>query len=536
MTVRSASATGIARWAALAAALALLCGCRLGPPDPPLFESGQWEHALEVLKEKIGHPIRALAVEITRDSFSIEAQDPAKPSHIDKWSFEHERAGMGRSLLGDLYINWESTSGPTPVELDLINPRLEENLFDLAEVDFAATPRLARAALERAALEDPGEVVKMRIARRLTLIPAPASGAVEWTIDVRSARESASMTADAKGTIGRMNLDGTLRAKTLDMHEGGKPLAGVVAEIERLWGKEPGLKIFRFATSQVSFLARDLDDPKKDRWYNANLNGVSEPLLQMPIPNSTAPGLPRYERFAVADVDWSQLTKLEAAARERLAMPKAAIYDVELVKLGRDFGSPFVQWQITLEERGEKGSIVFDTSGAVKEVRLPPGRAAAVSYLDPRTIAESVAVVRKTMGEHARLMELDFRNQGLEITAEDPQKPNALGEFTYERGDVRRSIAEPSMALWRNYNEDWFFEAQDVDAALLARLPALEEEAVARLKLPGGKVARITFSKNKVFDPASRELQIIVRVEDEGGKGGSIAYGREGEIRHLTAP
>ena len=536
MSTISSRPARIARAGCLVAALVLVSGCRIGAADRPFFESEQAQHALDVLKEKIGHPVRALDVEITRDSFSIEAQDPAQPTHIDKWTYARDRLSMRDFYLGDWYINWESTSGPTPVELNLINPKLEENLFDLAEVDFTAMTRLSQAAIKRAALEDPDGIANMRIARQLILIPRARSGDVAWTVEVRSPRERASIIADAKGNIRRVNLDGTLRAKTVNMYEGGKPLADAVAEIARLWGTEPSIKIFRFATSYVWFLARDLDDAKKERWYNADLNGVSEPLAEFWIPDPKIPGTPRYQRFGINEVDWSQLAKLEAAARERLEMPKGSIYAIELTRLGRDFGPSFVQWEITLEERGEKGSVVFDAAGTVKQVRLPSGRKPPANYLDPAVIAQGTAALRKTLGEHARIMQLEFSKSGLDITAEDPQKPGTLGGFSYEEGEIKRSLAAPSMALWHNFQDDWFFEAGELDDALLARLPELKARTLERLKLAGGKVDRVTFSKNKVIDPRSSRLQITVRIEGDDNKGGWIAYGREGEVLRVMTP
>jgi len=525
----------LARAGCLFAALALV-GCRIGDADPPFFESEQAQHALDVLKERIGHPIRALDVEISRDSFSIEAQDPTQPTHIDRWTYSHERVSLTGGLARGWFVNWEDTSGPTPVELNLINPRLEENLFDLAEVDFAATTRLSQAAIKRAALEDPGEIASMRIARQLILIPTARSGDVAWTVEARSPRERASMTADAKGNIRRVNLDGTLRAKTVNMYDGGKPLADAVAEVARLWGTEPSIKIFRFAASYVWFLARDLDDATKERWYNADLNGVSQPLGELWIPDPKAPGMPHYERFGINEVDWSRLAKLEAAARERLKMPKGSIYAIELAKLGRDFGASFVQWEITLEERSEKGSVVFDTGGTVKQVRLPPGRQPPANYLDPAAIAQGTAALRKTFGEHARIMQLEFSESGLDITAEDPRKPGTLGGFSYGEGEIKRSLAAPSMALWHNFQDDWFFEAHELDDALLARVAELEARTLERLKLAGAKIDRVTFSKNKVSDPLSHQLEITVRIEGEDNKGGWIAYGREGEVLHVMTP
>jgi hypothetical protein len=58
--------------------------------------------------------------------------------------------------------------GPTPVQLNLLERNLKDTLFDLDEINLAATEKLTQTALERAAIEG-GKVTKMTIERGLSL-------------------------------------------------------------------------------------------------------------------------------------------------------------------------------------------------------------------------------------------------------------------------------------------------------------------------------------------------------------------------------
>lgn len=92
------------------------------------------------------------------------------------------------------------------------------------------------------------------------------------------------------------------------------------------------------------------------------------------------------------------------------------------------------------------------------------------------------------------------------------------------------------MALWRNFRDDCFFERDELDPALLARVAELEAKTLERLKLAGAEVERVSFAKNKVIDPRSNELEIILRSRGEGRKGGRIACSRAGETLRVMTP
>jgi len=155
----------------------LLAACSKKSPPPTLFESNVATAAAAQITAKLHPPVRVLQIEITPDSLSMQVQDPAAPTHVDEY---------GYSRVGT------SVSGPTPVQLQLINPKLEENLFNLEDVNLAAVPEAVQEAIKQTALEGGGTVERIVIKRTLGIWPVPRNGDVQWTISVRSPRETAS--------------------------------------------------------------------------------------------------------------------------------------------------------------------------------------------------------------------------------------------------------------------------------------------------------------------------------------------------------
>ena len=133
--------------------------CRFGGAVSYFDEDNAIEQAIGALKTRISAPIRVLNLTIAPDQITLRAQDVANRNRVDEWRFER------MNVAG---VNWDRTSGPNPYQISLINPNLEANLFELDEVDFAATIKLARAAIERAGLANKAQVTRMKLARQVT--------------------------------------------------------------------------------------------------------------------------------------------------------------------------------------------------------------------------------------------------------------------------------------------------------------------------------------------------------------------------------
>ena len=67
------------------------------------------------------------------------------------------------------------------------------------------------------ALEGGGAVQSIEISRRVNLLPTPSYGDIRWAIYVASPRESATVYADAEGTIIGGDLSNTNRARQRDI-------------------------------------------------------------------------------------------------------------------------------------------------------------------------------------------------------------------------------------------------------------------------------------------------------------------------------
>jgi hypothetical protein len=352
--------SNILRVAALVLFPAVLATCGMGEPES-LLASQKFEEAVAALQLQIGARKRVLRIDVDDNEFTLQMQDPANPAHVDVWT------RYTASLMG--LIHWEGTRGPRAVELSLINPKLEENLFDFADVDFKAWPKLAQAAVARAQLQDPGRVKKVNIQRRLYLIPSPSSGDIRWTLEVGSGRESASIFANAKGAVTGGNFDGTLRAQSLDMYKGGKPLADAIAEIRATLGAGPSIRRFNFSNRHLWFTGASPTYPGKVGEWKWNLNGMlysGDDSIQTPNP-----GMP-VALFSVDEVDWSVLPKAMAAAKQSLQMPQGQVDGIHITKPGNP--AKAIEWEVWVNDRSDRGWVTLNKAGEVIKAHPPQGR------------------------------------------------------------------------------------------------------------------------------------------------------------------
>ncbi len=130
--------------------IAVAIGCfvfltawRLGPPTTFFEEEGAIARAATQLSAAGGFE-RVKSIEIAADRVQIEAQDPKRVSHVNRWRL------VKRNIRS---FNWEAVEGPEPMERNVVGGNLEDSLFNLSEVDFAAAQELMKEAVARAALD-----------------------------------------------------------------------------------------------------------------------------------------------------------------------------------------------------------------------------------------------------------------------------------------------------------------------------------------------------------------------------------------------
>jgi len=517
---------GMIRFGAVVAAL-LLSALPASASDS-FFDEGRAQAALEKIFDKANHPARVLGLEIHRQQLDLEIQDPAQPKHIDAWSDRINTGALG-------YILAESVSGPRPVEPTLINTDLAANLFEFDPAQAAIVPKLVANAIARARLEDAATVSRMELRRQLHLVPEPSSGPPQWTIEVNSGRERAEVYADLAGNITHANLDGTRRAQALNYQNGGKELDDVVAAIAGALGKEPTIKSLIVYDKSLIFEARNPDHPDRDARFTAGLNGVYRDLLLDTMVNIKLPNEAPAGRFAITDVDWSLLTKIEQAARDRLQLPGGKVGLVKLTMPASGIGGPALQWEINIEaadDRAVEGYVAFDNQGQIVSTHYPPGRGPKLDMLDAASIAPALDALKSALGEHAAVTELEFSNERLMVTTRDPKTPDGRLVFEYRGEALARSIMPPFD--WPTFGPDWYFDLASVKP-VAALWQEMARDTLARLGLADGKIDRVTISKQKLFMPRNDRALVEIRAE-AGRREGRVVYDLNGKVVDIVMP
>ena len=494
-----------------------------------MFEASTAQEALTELSKKFALPAKVLNIDLTPLSFTVRVQDPAQPSHVDEFTLEHSY------LLQDRYHHI-SVSGPTPVQLNLINDKLEENLFNLADVNIPGTAATAKAAIERAALQDPARIDKVRIQRHLYLIPVATCGEVEWDMEVKSDREYATATANAKGQIIHMNLDGTNRAKNLNLYADSKELLGIVQVMREKLGTAPGILMLHLNRNFINFDARDLQRPKRLMNFNANLNGV---LMAMDAFNG-GPGatpLPDSRFFGVDDVDWSRVPDMVKQSQARLAIPNARLNSMNLRKPTLEGTAQPLRWVLDWRDgEGEDGEVEFDGKGEVTDVKLPKSRRVAVNACEPDGARQLMAGIKPTFGPHAKLIELGFSGSRVSIVARNPKTPAKVRDWMFEDDHFLDFPGMDQTPFYRALTDASFFDLDEIAAALPPKLAELEKAAIDRLKMPGGKVEKVTVTCQPKMQPPTAKVTVQIDVKGGDDKSGWVSYDLNGNVVHVMTP
>ncbi len=525
-----------------------------------LFDGTQARDAVQRITAKLDGPARAFQVEIDRETLKAQIQDAETPTHVDEHSFRQVRMDWrwrrrGSRVWGDpenlrwSLLLWSSVARSRPVQVSLIVPRLEENFFNLADVDFAAVPATVREARSRVALTDGGGwVERVRIQRRVSLLPAPRSGEIEWDIAVRSPRESATAYADARGRITRVNLDGTMRAKTVDLREGGPAFDEAVARIRaRFGGDARALRNFQIFRTYLSFEGRDSAQPGSvGAPFICNLSGLSQsppPLIpEMPGRDPRGAALRREaEYFAVNEVDWSRLPELKKAALERLAIPGGNVDTIRLARPAVTGLAPKpVQWEISARADGggtfyggEQGSVFFDArDGQVVRTVLPPSRRPAVNLIEPAAIGRVLGALRENYGPRARFMSLEFSATRCAIRAPGLQDPTKIQDLSYDVDHFSGMPGGDATPYYKGWTDDWLFDLDELEKTVLPILGDLQKKAVERLGFPAGeKIERVTFYRHTPFYPDNKKLLVEIRPG-----AGYMIFDSRGGVVQVTTP
>jgi hypothetical protein len=341
-----------------------------------MFEGTEAQDAAAAFKKKIGGPIKALSVKIDKDAMTLQAQDPRNPQHVDEYKYS-------RGLV----------IGPSPVELNSMDRNLDKTLFDLDELNLAATPALAKAAVERTRLEG-GKVTKMEIERVLNLgsvfegsaSELSKSGRVAWRVTVDGPREHASVVANTKGDITGVDLSQTAQAAKANYYE-GDAMSGAVTQIKEAFGGRVKLLELVIYDKYVWFQAQDPQKPEEFNQYKCDISGVSRARALSKLDLRSSVGLDNKVEDALFDLDEVNFGKTADLAKATLDKLQIDGGTVRLMKVSRELSAAMpksvpsniiprepnerdVKWEIHVTgARAKSGYVIYDSQGNQKKVK-----------------------------------------------------------------------------------------------------------------------------------------------------------------------
>jgi len=470
-------------------------------------------------------PVRVLSIEIKPMTLTMQVQDPAAPSQVNEYTY--------RRLTGLSAMLFPSVVGPTPVRLHLINPNLEENLFNLDQVDLSAVPTAVRYAVQRVALDGGGAVQSIKIQRHIRILPQPSSGDVEWRIAVGGPRESATAYADAQGNVTHLDLTGTRRAETLDYTQDAQTLADTIGRIRDQFGAGLIYKKISVSRLSVGVTVRDPNDPKETHGYSCDLNGIHGSLvegLQLKMPKIVSQFDEPTEFFSIDDIDWSRVPSIKKMALEKIVLPNGHVLSMDLSKPAPKLKEQPLRWrvQVTAGMMGEYGFAEFDPkSGQLTKIELPPSQVRAIDYLEPPNTQELLANIKEDFGQGAHIKEISIDHDRATVKAAAPH-PDEIQSYTYN-ATKRAELSFVTSPLDQNFDQKDLFGASEFQG-FESRLSDLEKKTLDRLRIPGGQIDNLTFFRQSPFFPRNKKVLLEIRCEGSKGVKGRIVYDATGAV------
>ncbi len=471
-----------------------------------LDDGAELTKAISLLRPVLGTSARILKIEIDAKTVVVEAQDPRNRAHVDRW-----RCGDG--LLGLLPMR---VSGPEPVDLALLDPDLEANLFDLDAIDFSAAMELEKNAIAKARLEGAAHVTHMEIARHVTILPNPKARDVIWTLSVASDRDHAEIFADAKGSIIGSDLSGTQRAKSLDLLKEPELVRDAAAAFREALGSGPVLTAIGIEVKAVSFATNIRDKAfgnilgglPANASFTWSLDGLARRIGSVDI--SAQMGTAAPAAFAIDDVDWTVLTRLEANALAKLALPKARIMRLRVEKSSEGPGGPVLAWTIEIaSDDNELTSVIADLKGAVVRVVLPARLRPKTVWLEPAALAGALSRIARVFGERTSIASLTADERGCRVTIDDPANGGKPATFEFASDSVTRAAISFSLDAMGPR-----FAVADLAPLTQEKLAALETAALTKL----GESRHVYLESVRIgshpFVPQAGAKAVEIRVRD----------------------
>jgi hypothetical protein len=276
------------RWLYRGSLIFAVCGLvlwRITPTsaaDPTMFDEGRAKQAFAAIQDKVGHKFRVLTLTIRADELSVEIPNADKPGEVETWEVSH------KGLMGAFGV--ASVLRQRSMRAQIINGTLDENLIDIDADGLAMVPKLAAAALDRARLQQPGQVTEMELHR----VPNIVTGGVtdpDWLVHVEGIEEEADIYAKITGEITIADLNRTKRVKNLNLLAGGPDFDELVKNIRSEIGDKWTFHYFEIDKKEIEFdvTLNSIKNPRMTR-FAATLSEIK--TYNTSIPRMVFPGNP----------------------------------------------------------------------------------------------------------------------------------------------------------------------------------------------------------------------------------------------------
>jgi hypothetical protein len=426
-------------------------------------------------------------------------------------------------------MTFHGVSGPRPERPSSPVANVETGFFKLASVPVGRLWPILDAARARARLDDPGGIGAVRIARIVTLLPTPAHGEVRWTIDIASARESATVTAAADGRIMGVDISGTNRGRNRNFLEQDEwPLADAEATFRTVIGARREVYEIDVSRSTIKMVAVAQASPTAVTawlWDGGAFRRdfVDGPNIELIRSNGNLP-------FSLDEIDIAKIPAVLKAAREKEPSGHPRIMIAKANKERVAVGSPRVLWEIQMvdsrrqiplfgEDFSERTMVKVTPAGEVVSVLLPKSLRPKVDYLGSDGMLAALRTFRSSYGGGAGVFELRFTGARAHLAMRSRGQGAATFEVELTETGLRETPARPAMMASQTSG----FTLDDIARLDKAKLEAMLARARAEVPLPGAVVHGFRIWSGEPFWRPRQGLPYIdIRVgvpprHDEGG-------------------
>lgn len=451
---------------------------------------GEARRAVDEIIAKIGGTPKIFSIRIQDDLVTLQVQGPNRETDVDEWRFVRTK----------LYLfNFERVSGPEAVRPADFVADAVAGFFDLETVALDKASALAEAAVKMAALEDPPRISAIEIARRITILPTPAFGEVYWTVTLVTGRETATVSADAGGTITSADLANTNRARRMNfINDDAWPKEQAIANLISAVGDK---NVVRELTIYDKHMGITVDHPTAKEQtldYSWDLSGVTTMGLLTPL----FPGRGDGPLFSLRDVDLSALPAVKASVRSAWGNDKARIVYLMLKRDMEAAGKPELVWVVNLNDpNGETGWVRLGMDGTVRELDLPPSRKPKVDWMVPETVVGTIGRIGKELPQDTRYTQIMFQSDQATVLADDPLSPGTNAGFIIDAEKMSRS---GMMMPWEaEIHPETTFSMRDITFFTPDKLRELLATTYKRLNITPEKMplSRYTFSVGQLMTP-----------------------------------